>query len=80
MVTAGTGEALPGPVACGNQPPEATGPITGDPGKWTRAGWASEVAVVLTEPGDNTTPGEGRATASSMRRVVEEGPDECPCG
>ena len=33
MVAAGTGEALPGPVACGS----VTGawrPITGDPGKW----------------------------------------------
>jgi hypothetical protein len=40
--------------------------------KWL-AGWASEAAVVLVEPADNTTAGEGRAAASSMRSVCEEG-------
>jgi hypothetical protein len=33
MVAAGTGEALPGPVACGSAA-GAWCPITGDPGKW----------------------------------------------
>jgi hypothetical protein len=33
MVAAGTGEALPGPVACGSVA-GAWRPITGDPGKW----------------------------------------------
>lgn len=34
MVAAGTGEALPGPATCDESSPEATRPITGDPGKW----------------------------------------------
>ena len=34
IVTAGTGEALPGPATCGWLSPEATHPITSDPGKW----------------------------------------------
>jgi hypothetical protein len=49
-VAAGTGEALPGPMTCGESSSEAARPITGDPGKWARAGWASEVAVVPLEP------------------------------
>lgn len=50
MVAAGTGEALPSPTACDESSSEAACPITGDPGKWVRAGWASEAAVVLVEP------------------------------
>ena len=50
MVTAGTGEALPGPVTCGMCRSERGAPITGEPGKWAVAGWASEAAVVLVEP------------------------------
>jgi hypothetical protein len=34
MVAAGTGEALPGPVACGFVAAGAWRPITGEPGKW----------------------------------------------
>lgn len=49
-VAAGTGEALPGPADCGVSS-EASCSITGDPGKWVRAGWASEAAVVPVEPG-----------------------------
>jgi hypothetical protein len=33
-VAAGTGEALPGPAACGFVAAGAWRPITGDPGKW----------------------------------------------
>jgi hypothetical protein len=33
-VAAGTGEALPGPAACGVGAAGARCPITGDPGKW----------------------------------------------
>jgi hypothetical protein len=33
MVAEGTGQALPGPVACGESSPKAVCPITGDPGK-----------------------------------------------
>jgi hypothetical protein len=36
-VAAGTGEALPGPMTCGQSSSEAAFPITGDPGKWARA-------------------------------------------
>jgi len=48
-VTTGTGEALPGPVTC-EFVTGKSGPITGSAGKWIRAGWASEAAVVLLEP------------------------------
>jgi hypothetical protein len=34
MVAAGTGEALPGPAACGVGAVGVSRPITGDPGKW----------------------------------------------
>jgi len=50
IVAAGTGEALPGPVACGCVIGAAC-PITGNPGSGWRAGWASEAVVVLLEPG-----------------------------
>jgi hypothetical protein len=51
MVAAGTGEALPGPAACGLVLPEASGPITGvELGSGSRVGWASEAAVVPLEP------------------------------
>ena len=50
MVAAGTGEALPGPAACGIVLPEVSRPITGvEPGSGSRAGWASEAAVVPLE-------------------------------
>jgi hypothetical protein len=42
-------------------------------GKWAAAGRESEAAVVLVEPQDNTTCGEGRAAASFMRKW--KGPD-----
>ena len=48
MVAAGTGEALPGPVTCGNGVIGASGPITGGTGKWA----SSRVGV-----------GGGRSTA-----------------
>src|SRR6266576_2555296 len=44
------------------------------PGSGSLAGWASEAAVVPVEPQDNTTCGEGRAAASSVRSVVRRGP------
>jgi len=47
------------------------------PGSGSLAGWASEAAVVPVEPQDNTTCGEGRAAASSVRSVAKEGPGEC---
>ena len=61
-MTAGTGEALPGPAACAQVPLEAGCPITDDLGKWVLAGWASEAAVVLLEPGGqhNRRLGKGR--------------------
>jgi hypothetical protein len=49
MVTAGTGEALPGPVTCGIVAGAAC-PITGIPGSGWRAGRASEAAIVPIEP------------------------------
>jgi hypothetical protein len=49
-------------------------PITGEePGSGRGAGRESEAAVVLVEPQDNTTCGEGRAAASFTRRLG--GPD-----
>ena len=45
-----------------------------NPGSGLLAGWASEAAVVPVEPQDNTTCGEGRAAASSVRSVVRRGP------
>src|SRR5690242_17833207 len=55
MVAAGTGEALPGPAACGIVLPEVSGPITGvEPGSGLRAGWASEAAI-CTDRADRTT-------------------------
>ena len=42
-------------------------------GKWAAAGRESEAAVVLVEPQDNTTCGEGRAAASFARTL--KGPD-----
>jgi hypothetical protein len=49
IVAAGTGEALPGPMAYGIVIGAAC-PITGDPGSGWRAGWASEAAIVPIEP------------------------------
>ena len=47
--------------------------ITGEePGNRRGAGRESEAAVVLLEPADNITAGEGRAATSSMRRDVVE--------
>ncbi|SFX63186.1 hypothetical protein SAMN02787144_1004373 [Streptomyces atratus] len=62
-VTAGTGEALPGPAACGKS---AVGSIATyirvHPGQGKWAGWASEAAVVLHEPDGrhNRRWGKGR--------------------
>jgi hypothetical protein len=64
IVAAGTGEALPGPVTCGS----VTGvwrPITGDPGKWTLAGWASEAAVVPVEPQISSSRTDQAATSGT---------------
>ena len=38
IVAAGTGEALPGPMTCGDRVVGASRPITSDPGKWV-ASW-----------------------------------------
>lgn len=55
-VTAGTGEALPGPMTCGIVIGELRS-ITGDaPGSEWQAGRASEAVVVLIEPGGQHNP------------------------
>ena len=79
IVAAGTGEALPGPMACGIVIGAAC-PITGNPGRGWRAGWASEAAVVPVELQDNTTCGEGRAATSLMCGFDLEVPGECRYG
>jgi len=76
-VAAGTGEALPGPVACGVCCRSVASYNQCTPGSGWLAGWESEAAVVLVELQDNTTCGEGRAAASSVRIADEEGP-VCP--
>jgi hypothetical protein len=50
IVTTGTGEALPGPVACEFSRRSAVSYNRFTPGSGHRAGWASEAAVVLLEP------------------------------
>jgi hypothetical protein len=40
-------------------------------GKWAAAGRESEAAVVLVEPQDNTTCGEGRAAAAAVRSISQ---------
>ena len=56
-VAAGTGEALPGPAACGRSAVGAARPITGDePGSGWRAGRESETAVVPLEPTGQQNP------------------------
>ena len=68
MVAAGTGETLPGRsvlrLAWKASPYNRCGA-----GKWAAAGRESEAAVVLVEPQDNTTCGEGRAAASFTREL-----------
>ena len=54
IVTAGTGEALPGPAACGNGVAGAWRPITDDLGKWV----AGRVGV-----------GGGRSVRRAARRA-----------
>ncbi len=56
MVTAGTGEALPGPAACVVVVVGASRPITGNTGKWAGVGRASEAAVLPLEPIGTTEP------------------------
>ena len=51
MVTTGTGEALPGPVACEYSHRSVGSYNRFTPGSGHRAGWASEAAVVPLEPG-----------------------------
>src|SRR5512132_3887716 len=48
-VTAGTGEALPGPAACGDRCRSVAPYNRTTPGSGRRAGWASEAAVVPVE-------------------------------
>jgi len=63
-VAAGTGETLPGRSGL-VVPVDRRCLITGEePGSGRGAGRESEAAVVLVEPQDNTTCGEGRAAAS----------------
>ncbi len=68
MVAAGTGEALPGRACCGLARKTPFYNRCGA-GKWAAAGRESEAAVVLVEPQDNTTCGEGRAAASFTREL-----------
>jgi hypothetical protein len=42
--------------------PEAWCPITEDLGKWALVGRKSEAAVVLVEPVDNITTGDGKSS------------------
>jgi hypothetical protein len=51
IVTAGTGEALPGPVTCGKCYRSVASYTRSTPGSGLLAGWASEAAVVPVEPG-----------------------------
>ena len=60
MVAAGTGEALPGPVACGYCCRSVASYNLFTPGSGWLAGWASEAAVVPVELQDNTTCGDGK--------------------
>jgi hypothetical protein len=69
-----TRQALPGPVTCGSCHRSVASYNRCTPGSGSLAGWASEAAVVPVEPQDNTTCGEGRAAASSVRSVVRRGP------
>jgi len=56
-VAAGTGETLPGPVACAFGVAGASRLITGDePGSGLRAGRESEAAVLLLEPTGQQNP------------------------
>ena len=72
-VAAGTGEALPGRSGL-TVPADQRRPITGEePGSGRGAGRESEAVVVLVEPQDSTTCGEGRAAASFTREL--KGPD-----
>src|SRR3954462_12385313 len=80
IVAPGTGEALPGPAPWGNCC-GAWRPITDDLGKWTtgRKGVGGGRSTDRAER-TNTTAGEERAAASSMRRGDLEGPGECRFG
>jgi hypothetical protein len=72
-VATGTGETLPGRSGL-TVPVDQRCPITGEePGSGRGAGRESEAVVVLVEPQDNTTCGEGRAAASFTRKPG--GPD-----
>jgi hypothetical protein len=76
-VAAGTGEALPGPAACGLVLPErgVLSPVT--PGSGSLAGWASEAAVVPAGPTGqhNLRGGKGRCFVGAQSCL--EGPGEC---
>jgi hypothetical protein len=50
IVTAETGEALPGPVTCESCRRSTVSYNRSKPGSGQLAGWASEAAVVLLEP------------------------------
>src|SRR3954470_19847057 len=58
----------------------ASRPITGDPGKWTRAGRASEAAVVPLEPCGQHNRRWGRAAATSTRALAQGRAGECRHG
>jgi hypothetical protein len=60
IVTAGTGEALPGPAACGCCCRSVASYNRFTPGNGPLAGWASEAAVVPVELQDSTTCGDGK--------------------
>ena len=57
-VAAGTGQALPGPAACGLLLPERNLLYPAKPGKWIAGRWASEAAVVPVEPSGQSNPGD----------------------
>jgi hypothetical protein len=56
MVTAGTWEALPGPVVLRRTAGASLSYNRCEVGKWTGAGWASEAAVVALEPTGQHNP------------------------
>ena len=72
MVTAGTGETLPGRNAL-RFAWNGLSYNRCESGSGSGAGWESEAVVVPIEPQDNTTCGEGRAAASFTRGVWEGG-------
>ena len=51
-----------------------------EPGSGSGAGWESEAVVVLIEPQDNTTAGEGKGRCFVHAMFGKEVPGECRSG